>query len=125
MAMFKSFRLIILCGAMCPGFLPPLNRSACGQSLPVSAEEVREYEVLVNGKRGGSTTTSSGEGEKGLATAVTDAAVTLDFVVYTYRYEYHGHEAWRGNQLIAVEARATDGGKKLAASARNDGQGST
>jgi Family of unknown function (DUF6134) len=95
-----------------------------GQAPRVRSEEVREFEILVNGKPAGTSTATITEAENGLATACTDAFVTLNYVVYSYRYEFHGREVWQENQLLSVENRAVDGGTQLATSARSDLHGS-
>jgi Family of unknown function (DUF6134) len=95
-----------------------------GQSPQVRAEEVREYEVLVKGKPAGNVTTKITDTEDGITTVVTDAAVALNYVVYTYRYEFHGREAWQGAQLMSVDNRGIDDGTKFSTRVRCDLRGS-
>jgi hypothetical protein len=95
-----------------------------GQAPTVRSEEVREFEILVNGKPSGTSTTIITEGDNGLTTACTDASVTLNYFVYAYRYEFHGREVWQDNHLVSVENRAVDDGTQLAIHARSDLHGS-
>jgi hypothetical protein len=95
-----------------------------GQSPQVRAEEVREYEVLVKGKPAGNVTTKIADTEDGATTVVTNAVVALSYVVYTYRYEFHGREAWQGNRLMSVDNRGIDDGIKFSARASCDLRGS-
>jgi hypothetical protein len=90
----------------------------------VVAREVREYEILVKGKSAGSVATSITDTNDGRTTVITDACVTLDYIVYTYRYEYHGSEVWRGNRLDAVDGRGQDGHTKFAIRAHSEVSGS-
>ena len=123
--MFSTARFIGAGWLLCPLvglWLCPIAR---GQSPPVRAEEVREYEILVKGKPAGSATTRITDTNDGLTAVSTDAAVAIDFVVYTYRYEFHGREVWRGNRLTSVDVRAVDGNAQFATRARIDMQGST
>jgi Domain of unknown function (DUF6134) len=98
--------------------------AAFGQAPQVRAEEIRAFEILVNGKPAGTSTTRITEAEDGLTNVCTDAVVTLNYIVYTYRYEFHGQEVWQGNRLVSVEDHAVDGGTQLATTARADLRGS-
>ena len=60
------------------------------------AQEVRDYEILVKGKHAGSMKVVITDTDDGLTTVMTDAAVEFNVIVYTYRYEFHGNESWRG-----------------------------
>jgi hypothetical protein len=110
---------------LCPAIGLSLCALAHGQSPQVRAEETREFEILVKGKPAGNMTAKITDTDDGRTTVLTDAAVTLNYVVYTYRYEFHGREVWQGNRLATLDARAVDGGTKLAAHAQNDSRGST
>src|SRR5262249_21236629 len=61
----------------------------------------------------------------GLTTISTDASVSLDFIVFAYRYEFHGREDWQADQITSVDDRAVDGDKSLVLRARVDARGST
>src|SRR4051794_956959 len=70
-----------------------------GESLQVRAEEVREFEILISGKSAGISKIRITETEVGVTTVCTDAEVELNYLVYTYHYEFHGREEWNGNRL--------------------------
>jgi hypothetical protein len=97
---------------------------ASAQSAQVPNEETREFEILVSGKHAGTSTTRITDVGNGSTRVITDAAVSLSYVVYTYRYEFHGREEWQGSHLVSVEDWAVDGGKRITASARVDAQSS-
>ena len=120
----KTAQFTAVCWFICAVVGSALCPLAFGQSPHVRAEEVREYEILVKGRPAGNATTRITDTDDGLTSVSTDAAVTLDYVVYAYRYEYHGVEVWQGDQLASVDARAIDGGAKLATHARCDSRGS-
>ena len=61
----------------------------------------------------------------GLTRVSTEAAVKFDYLVYVYRYEFHGREIWRANRLAWVDNRAVDAGKALRVRATIEGNGST
>src|SRR6476620_9394463 len=98
--------------------------AACAQTAQVRTEESREFEILVSGKPAGTSQTKITQADDGLTTVCTDAAVTLNYIVYKYRYEFHGREVWKGNRLLAVDDRAVDSGKELKVHARVDDRGS-
>jgi Family of unknown function (DUF6134) len=110
---------------LCPVIGLSLCALAYGQPPQVRAEETRDFEILVKGKPAGNMTAKITDTDDGRTTISTDAAVMLDYVVYKYRYEFHGREVWQGNQLATVDARAVDGGTQLATHVQNDSRGST
>jgi hypothetical protein len=95
-----------------------------GQTPKAHSEEVREFEILVSGKLVGTSTTRITEAENGMTTACTDAFVKLNYIVYSYQYEFRGQEVWEENRLISVENHAVDDGVQLATHARSDLRGS-
>jgi Family of unknown function (DUF6134) len=123
--MLRVSRLFFLDWLLCPMIGLSLCALAYGQPPQVRAEETREFEILVKGKPAGHMTAKITDTDDGRTTVSTDAAVTLDYVVYKYRYEFHGREVWQGNQLAIVDARAFDGGTQLATHAQNDSRGAT
>jgi hypothetical protein len=116
------------CNALCWLAYPLVGIWLClpasGQSPQVRAEEVREYEVLVKGKPAGNVHTRITDTDDGVTTVVTDAAVALNYIVYTYRYEFHGREVWQGDRLMSVDNRGFDDGTKFSARAHRDLSGS-
>jgi hypothetical protein len=101
------------------------SRIAQAQMPRVLAEEVREFEILVKGKPAGQNTITISETDDGLTRVSTEAAVKFDYLVYVYRYEFHGREIWRANRLAWVDNRAVDAGKQLRVRATIEGNGST
>lgn len=114
----------LLCLLACPLLVLLSSPVAHGQTPRTTAEETREFEILVKGKPAGRCVLRIRELDDGTTVATTDADVSLSFVVYTYRYEFHGQEIWRQGSMLLTDNRAVDGGKVLAARARNNPQGS-
>jgi hypothetical protein len=81
----------------------------------VVAEEVREFEILVKDKPAGTSTVRISNAADGTTRVVTDVNVKLNYLVYVYRYEFHGDEIWQGSNLLSADNRATDDGKEFAA----------
>ena len=81
----------------------------------LATEEVREFEILVKDKPAGTSTMRITNADDGTTRAATDVNVKVNYLVYVYRYEFHGDEIWRGGRLFSAENRATDDGKKFAA----------
>ncbi len=104
---------------------PLTNSSARAQQPRVVAEEVREFEILVKGQNSGKCQIKITDTDDGTTLVTTDATVSLDYVVYTYRYEFHGKEDWHEDRLIWTDSVAVDAGKKLSARAQVDARGST
>ena len=96
------------------------NSSARAQQPRVVAgEEVREFEILVKGQNSGKCQIKITDTDDGTTLVTTDATVSLDYVVYTYRYEFHGKEAWHEDRLIWTDSaragcrQATLGGAQV------------
>jgi hypothetical protein len=92
-----------------------LGSSASADGPRIAAEEVREFEILVKDKPAGTSTIRITNLEDGTTRVATDVKVKLNYLVYVYRYEFHGDETWRGDRLMSAENRATDDGKEFAA----------
>ena len=88
------------------------------------AEETREFEVLVRDKPVGHSRVRISDMEDGTTVAAMDLDVTMNVLVYTYRYEFHGRETWQQDRMVSVDNRATDGGKALSLRAQVRPQGS-
>ncbi len=75
-------------------------------------KEVREFEILLKGKPTGSSkiTIEQQPGERTFVTV--DAAVTVNVVVYVYKYEFHGTQTWVADRLEKFDSSTIDGGKK-------------
>jgi uncharacterized protein DUF6134 len=79
----------------------------------VLSVEQRTYEISVDGAKAGQSACVITTYADGLEVAKTDAKVSVGFAIFTYVYEYHGAEQWRGGRLAKVESRAIDGWKRL------------
>jgi Family of unknown function (DUF6134) len=90
----------------------------------VPSDEIREFEILVKDRPAGTKTVRVTETDNGVTTVRTDATVSLNYVLYGYRYEFHGQEVWQGKHLASVDDSAIDGGTKLTTRAR-DGIGNS
>jgi hypothetical protein len=90
----------------------------------VLVDELREFEVLVKDKPIGTNTVRIVETDDGATIVATDASVVMSFIVYTYRYEFHGREKWQQNRLVQVDNRADANGKPLGARAKCDARAS-
>lgn len=55
--------------------------------------------------------------DDGTTRVATHVSVKVNYLVYTYRYEFTGQETWRGNRLVSTDNHATDDGKKFDARA--------
>jgi hypothetical protein len=75
-------------------------------------KEVREFEILLKGNPTGSSkiTIEQQPGERTFVTV--DAAVTVNVVVYVYKYEFHGTQTWVAGRLEKFDSSSIDGGKK-------------
>jgi hypothetical protein len=100
-------------------------RTAQAQAPAVVSDEIREFDVLIKDKVSGRSTVRIVDSADGSTVVATDASVVLSFVVYTYRYEFHGREKWQQNHLLLVDTRAVDDGKQLGVRARVDPTSST
>jgi hypothetical protein len=101
-----------------------LSNLALAQQAHLVAEEVREFEILVKGQSCGSNRIKIIDTDDGMTLVTAEVSLALDYIVYTYRYEFHGKEAWQGARLVWVDDWAIDAGKKLSARARVDTRGS-
>lgn len=82
----------------------------------VPSTEIRTYDVLVDGKNSGQSTLTITRYSDGTETVGTDAKITVVWTVFSYVYEFHGQEQWRGGHLEKLNSRAVDGGRKLSLS---------
>ena len=80
------------------------------------ADEVREFDVLVDDKPVGRLTMAV-DCRDSRTQIVTKADVTVSFLVLSYRYRFSGKEVWEGDQLHRVVSQTDDDGKALSLSA--------
>lgn len=84
-------------------------------STPPAMEETREFDVFVKDKPAGRSTLRITDMAEGVTQVATEVKVELNYLVYAYRYEYHGHETWRSGRLVTADNRATDDGQQFVA----------
>ena len=107
--------IVALCGTTFVEAAPP-----AGPDSPVSTSEVREFDVLVDGKAAGThRLVVLQKGTTTTANIKTDVAI--DFVVYTYRFKFRATEVWRDDSFVQVDARSEEGGDRTAVAAKADG----
>jgi hypothetical protein len=99
--------------------------AVAGAPAVVEADEVRTFAVSVDGKPGGTYTISTTVAADGRETTTVDAAVKVKATLYTYTYELNSAEVWKNGQLLSVEARSNDDGKKRTVSAVAGNRGLT
>ncbi|HJT33426.1 MAG TPA: DUF6134 family protein [Pirellulales bacterium] len=100
--------------------LPGLSKA---QEPHRTLEEVREFDILVQGKPAGASVVRITDRADGTTRVETEAHVKVSYLVYVYRYEFHGQETWRGKRLLSADNRATDDGKKFEARAKVGNRG--
>lgn len=84
------------------------------------ADEVREFDVLVDDKSAGNLTMTV-DCRDSRTEIVTKADVTVSILVLSYRYRFNCNEVWDGDQLQRVVSRTDDDGKALSLSAELSG----
>lgn len=99
-----------------------LLSAAHGENSRPASDEVREFEILVKDKPAGTSTVRISDAD-GTTRVATDVSVKLNYLVYVYRYEFHGEETWRGERLISADNRATDDGRNFSARVTIDRNG--
>jgi hypothetical protein len=89
-----------------------------------SADEIRQYDVLVKDKPVGHVTIRISPSTDGSVTTTTDTSIEASFLFITYRYEFHGRELWQGDRLVQLDSRANDNGTAMNLQAATDARGS-
>jgi hypothetical protein len=76
-----------------------------------TADEIRQYDVIVKGKPVGNVSIRISQGPDGTTTTYTDTSVLVEYLLFKYRYEFHGKETWQGDRLVQIDSRADDNGR--------------
>ena len=76
--------------------------------------EVRDFDVQVDGKPGGSIRITVDDDQRGVVKASMQCDVQISFVVYTYKYSYRGQETWKAGRPVDVQGNCVDGFTKRA-----------
>jgi hypothetical protein len=73
--------------------------------------------VSVDGKAGGTYTVTTSTAADGTETIAVAAEVKVKLALYTYVYQLNSAEVWKNGQLVSVEAKSNDDGKRRTVSA--------
>ncbi|AMV26310.1 hypothetical protein VT84_18070 [Gemmata sp. SH-PL17] len=87
------------------------------------ADEVRTFTVLVDGKPGGSCAIATATAADGTETVAVTTDVQVKAGLFSYTYHLNSVEVWRKGQLVSLEAKSNDDGKKRAVKAVANEQG--
>lgn len=82
----------------------------------LEADDARTFAVTVDGKPSGSYTIATKVDADGTETITTVAALKIKMLI-TYTYELNSTEVWKKGQLVSVEAKSNDNGKRPTVSA--------
>jgi hypothetical protein len=87
--------------------------------------EARDYQITVDGKRGGENHMRIRHRDDGATVVTCEADVSVRYALglYTYRYTYRGTEVWKEGRLVRLTSSANDDGKQFAVRAEQDGNG--
>ncbi len=96
-----------------------------GAPALVEADEVRTFAVSVDGKAGGSYTITTAAAADGTETVTVAAEVKVKVALYTYVYQLNSAEVWKNGQLVSLDAKSNDDGKKRTVSAAAGERGLT
>ncbi len=88
-----------------------------GAPAMAEADEVRTFAVTVDGKPGGTYTVSTAVAADGTETTTVVAEVKVKVALLTYTYQLNSTEVWKSGQLVSLEAKSNDDGKKKTVSA--------
>jgi Family of unknown function (DUF6134) len=86
--------------------------------------EVREFAVLINGKRSGDYRLTLARQDDGTVTATLQGAMRVTKLGVTwYHYSYRGTEVWKDGRLQRLESTCDDDGKQYSVLATAEGGG--
>ncbi|QJW99267.1 DUF6134 family protein [Frigoriglobus tundricola] len=88
-----------------------------GAPALAEADEVRTFAVTVDGKPGGTYTITTAAAADGTETITVAAEVKVKLALYTYVYQLNSAEVWKNGQLVSLDAKSNDDGKKRTVSA--------
>jgi hypothetical protein len=114
-ALGKASWFLLSCGALViPGLAtPPVH---CAE------REVRVFQVKVGSRPAGEYTLIMTRQDDGSIMVHADARVTVSYLIYSYKYRYHGTETWRSDRLTQMDSWANDNGTKYKVQAAAEGQ---
>ena len=100
----------------------PIIGSTAPPAAPASAarmSQVREFDILVDGKPAGTHRLSiCTQGD--VTTTRVESDVRIDLIVHVYKYKFRATEVWRADGLSQIDLQCEDGGKRTSLTAKLD-----
>jgi hypothetical protein len=112
--MASLFSMVLVLGA---------SMIAGGTQAAAAQTEVRDFAVVVDGKKAGNYQMTVTGQDDGSVVMTGKATIEVRYLVYKYRYSYSGREVWKSGRLIELASSCNDNGKafNVTARAENDG----
>jgi hypothetical protein len=107
--------------ALCCGALALLAMAA--PALHGAEREVRVFQIKIGNRPAGEHQLTITRQDDKSVTVQADARVTVSYLVYTYRYHYHGTEIWKKDRLNQLNSSANDNGTRYRVTAAAQGEG--
>src|SRR5262249_46621335 len=85
-----------------------------------SGDEVRQFQVLIDGKPAGTHQFRIASGAAGRTVVTAQADVKARFGLIPYTYSFRGQEVWNGARLESLQCTSLDGGTRTVLSASMD-----
>jgi hypothetical protein len=86
--------------------------------------ETRLFKIKIDGKAAGEMTMNITKAEDGSITTSIDTELTVNaYLVFTYRYSFHGKEVWKDGALLKIESSTNDNGTRYSMLAVKEGPG--
>lgn len=89
-----------------------LSRAVFAAAPEWLGREVREFEILVQGKPSGTNTLTIDEFTEECVVVETSASVRVNYLVYVYNFQFRGKEMWFNQRLRRFDGVTVDDGKK-------------
>ena len=86
--------------------------------------EIRLFKIKIDGKPAGEMIMNITKAEDGTITTSIDTELLVNaYLVFTYRYSFHGKEVWKDGSLLKIESSTNDNGTKYSMLAVKEGPG--
>ncbi len=86
--------------------------------------ETRLFKVKIDGKPSGEMTMNIFKADDGTITTSIDTEILVNaYLIFTYRYSFHGKETWKDGVMLKIESSTNDNGTKYALLATKEGPG--
>lgn len=76
------------------------------------AQQMREFDILIDGKPCGQSRMLISEYEDGHASVVTAGKIRLNLILFTFEYELRETEVWHGENFLRAETEVNNNGTK-------------